>query len=130
MKLLTVALLLMAVILVGCGNKKSAEQPAPDVAPKNARVDKMIYATPEHSCSCIVEADDVEGLAELHGTVSKEKLAAVYGLMVEHGKILIVRENTKVACYYADKRQGYVPVIFFEGEYKGRRAYVPETRLQ
>lgn len=29
MKLLTVALLLVAVILVGCANKKSAEQPAP-----------------------------------------------------------------------------------------------------
>ena len=129
-KILLVALILLTVILSACGNKKTAEQPAPDIVSKDRGVDKMIYASPEHSCSCIVELEDVDGFMELKNTLDREDLMAVYGLMVENDKILIVRENTKVACYYAEKRHGHIPVIFLEGEYKGRRAYVPEKRLQ
>lgn len=127
-KFLTIALILASMLIVTGCKKDSAETLVP--VSKDKGVEKVINASIEHSCSCVTEKEDLDGLLDLRNTISKKELAVVYGLMVEHGKILVIKENTKVSCYYAEEYRGYVPVVFFEGEYKGRRAYVPEKRLE
>jgi len=128
-KILKVTLLIFLMLIIsGCGKSKTAETLVP--VSKDKGVEKVINASIEHSCSCVTKKEDLDGLLDLRNTISKKELAVVYELMVEHGKILVIKENTKVSCYYAEEYRGYVPVVFFEGEYKGRRAYVPEKRLE
>lgn len=91
--------------------------------------EKMIYASPKRSCSCIVEKEDVEGFIELIETDRKEELAIIYKLMLSHNKILLIERNTRVKAYETEEYRGFIPVVFMEGEYKGRRAYVMKKRL-
>ena len=122
--------MILTVIIPELRNLIEEEIKMENIAP-NVAEDKIIYASAEHSCSCIVEQEDVDGLIELVNTITKkEMLLAVYGLMAEHGKILVIKENTKAHCYYAEEHRGYVPVIFLDGKYKGRRVYVPMSRLE
>lgn len=95
---------------------------------KNARVDKKIYASEDRSCTCVLEKGDIDLMIEIGER--KSALLLLYDKLIKEGKIILIREETAVACYYADEYRGFVPVIFMEGEYKGRRAYVLSNRLE
>lgn len=96
---------------------------------KSYGTEKMIYASEQRSCSCAVNTEYIDTMAELVEMKETTKAAILYNVLTKEGKMLIVRSNTKVACYYSEAYRGFIPVIFMEGEYKGRRAYVPSNRL-
>lgn len=138
-KFLTVVLILAIILLVGCGEeKKVTERSELDSKSKSAGVDKMIYASPERSCTCPIDMESIDRLIEVAefaksgGASFEQRVAAgiIYDELVSSGKLILVRSNTKVACYYSEAYRNFVPVVFFEGEFKGKRAYVLMNRLE
>lgn len=95
-------------------------------ASKSEGVERIIRASPQRSCTCVVNVEDIDTVMD----AVKMKDELLYGLFVNLGTVIIVREDTRVSCYFSESYRGFVPVVFFEGEYKGRRVYVPEKRLQ
>ena len=120
-KFLSIALIIAAMILAACGRKISEQ-----TSSQSYREDKIIYASPERSCTCVVNMEDIDTVIE----VAETRNAMLYNVLVKTGKIILVRSDTKVACYYSEAYQGFVPVVFYEGEFKGRRAYVMSKRLE
>ena len=60
-KLLTVALMLAIILLVGCGEeKKVTERSELDSKSKSAGVDKMIYASPKRTCTCPIDIESID----------------------------------------------------------------------
>ena len=87
---------------------------------KSVGIDRIIYASPERSCTCVVNAEDIDKAV----AVANERNELLYELLVEAGTLIVIREDTLVRCYYGEEYQGFVPVIFYDGEFKGKRAYV------
>lgn len=92
----------------------------------SAGVDRIIYANPDRSCTCVVNVEDIDKAV----VVANERNELLYELLVEAGTLIVISEDTMVRCYYGEEYKEFVPVIFYEGEYKGRRAYVLKKRLQ
>lgn len=118
--------IIIAMLFVGCGKEKVTKQGDSFTNTQPYRVEKMIYASPQKSCSCVVDVEDIDTMIEIGET----KNAMLYNVLVKTGKILLVKSDTKVACYYSESYKNFVPVVFMEGEYKGRRAYVFPSRLE
>ena len=91
----------------------------------SAGVDRIIYANPGRSCTCVVNVGDIDKAV----AVANERNELLYELLVEAGTLIVVSEDTMVRCYYGEEYKGFVPVMFYEGEYKGKRAYVLAKRL-
>ena len=100
----------------------------------SAEVERIIRASFERSCTCPVDIETVDKVIEIgefaYNGGSLKVSEMFYGALVNDDKILFIRNDTKVACYFSESYRVFVPVVFFEGEYKGRRAYVMENRLQ
>lgn len=123
--ILMIALLFAVMLLVGCGSKNPVETPEFQKLDKSG-VDRIIYASEQNACTCVLEFEDIDAVIEM----LKEKNSLLYRDLLGKGKFLLIKNDTKVASYYAEEYRGFVPVIFMEGEYKGRRAYVLSNRLQ
>lgn len=123
--ILTVVLMFAVMLLAGCGSEKPVETPEFQKPDKNG-VDRIIYASEQNSCTCVLEFEDIDAVIEM----LEEKNSLLYHALLGKGKFLLIKNDTKVASYYAKEYRGFVPVIFMEGEYKGRRAYVLSSRLQ
>ena len=115
-------------------SKKEKEE---KVTQTSAVIEKVVYASPERSCTCLVDTAAVDESVKMVGFTNNGhlKLAeVVYDSLVSDNKILLLKENTKVECYYSEKYStsygDFIPVIFLEGKFKGRRAYILSVRLQ
>ena len=124
-KFLSVALILMLLIFVGCSY-------SPGVALDNERYEKAtftvrnVYANTERSCFCVVEKADIEKMLD----AAHRKDVEYLDKMLTDGRAFIVREITKVKCSNSEIRRGIVLVNFLEGEFKGRWAYTFSKRVR
>ena len=123
-KILSVLLVFATIIFVGCGGEKPVEQVVP------YRTDKVIHATQKKTCTCLLEVESIDTFVALHEAGKSNEFAAFYASLLANGKILLIKEDTHVACYYSEEHLGFIPVVFYEGEYKGRRAYVLSNELK
>ena len=112
MKIFAVTMILFTALLVGCGKEKTVE-PA-----TSYRADKFIHATSAKSCTCFLDTNDVDTMAMLYEDEKYDEIRILYRYLVESDKLLLVREDTSVACYYSEEYRGYVPVVFYEGNLK------------
>ena len=127
-KIYIVTLIIAMMLIMGCNSGKKTEPKREDIEKQPYRTERMLYASEQKSCSCVIDTEVIDIMTELIEE-DKNKASMFYNILVKKGEILIVRKNTKVACYYSETYCGFIPVIFMEGEYKGRRAYVPPNRL-
>lgn len=120
-KILTVAIIVAAFFLGGCGGNSSK-----DTQNELKWSEGTIYASFTKSCFCVVEARDVKGCMD----AGYRKDIAYLEAMVNSDLAFFVRVNTKVL--YADSGvyPGIVVVKFLDGEYKGRQAYTFSKRVQ
>ena len=98
----------------------------PESVPKSEGLDRIIRATPRKICACVVNVSDIDTVVKF----SKLKDETVYNLLNSTIDFFVIEDETRVRCYYGEEYKKFVPVIFYEGEYKGRRAYVLKKRLQ
>ena len=98
----------------------------PESVPKSEGLDRVIYATPQKICICVVDVSDIDTVVKF----SRLKDETMYNLLNGTIDFFVIEDETKVRCYYGEEYKEFVPVIFYEGEYKGQRAYVLKKRLQ
>lgn len=87
--------------------------------------EKMIYASGQRSCLCIIDAGDIDGFLE----AAHRKDGAYIDAMLARGKAFAVKRNTRVICSDSKIHSGIVFVTFLEGEYEGMHAYTFAKRV-
>ncbi len=119
MKLLTVALLLVAVILVGCGGEKSSEQPAPAEPKIEQLAPELVNAVLVAGSFWTNESNNMSLLAD---AFTRNDMEYLNQLLLEK-KVFRVDNNTKVMKFDTPTSDGSVLIQFKEGRYTNKEGY-------
>lgn len=131
-KIFLSVMIVVAIILLGCGGEKNAGNPTPPkkadiVSDSQAKVtEKTIYASSERSCTCIVNAEDID---DFIAAAKRKDLAFIKDMSVS-GRTFVIKNNTRVLCSDSGIYKDIVFVTFLEGEHEGKSAYVPASRVK
>lgn len=131
-KFLAVTLILLVMCVAGCGSEKNAVNPThpkktDTVSDSQAKVtEKTIYASSERSCTCIVNAEDID---DFIAAAKRKDLAFIKDMSVS-GRTFVIKSNTRVLCSNSGIYKDVVFVTFLEGEHEGKSAYVPASRVK
>ena len=115
-KFLSIALIIAAMILAGCGNEKTVNQSTKSTTPaletKNDKVDAILIA----GSVWVLDSDNVPYLAD---AVARNDMDYLNQLMIE-GKVFQVDHDTKVTRFGLASDKNNALILFKEGRYTNK----------